>query len=311
MKHLSAYEVVESFAFSSKSAFWPMILSHWNCITYLTVYMRHFICSSFYLLFALDTIIHTVQVRKLRLKEAKKLWSRDLKPSSMAPEPTIQIGILHFQNNERRELITFTVVIQSGCFFLVNDSFYKVMLNISSSWLLYPCNPQSSSVFFHKGPQAYRQSHHFMIITHGGNGGVQLNSQWAHYRFGQAHLPPRPSHTLWAICLRSRRVLKRTLYIPLGNLCYFCLEHSFNVFLDISTFQRYTPDAYPYPDPFLFLYSLSSLMVCHPRPGAQGKLPFPSTSSMYNRSPSPVNSTRETVKPYPIFRVNPDQVSQN
>ena len=88
--------------------------------------MHHFICSSFYLLFVLDTIIHTVQVRKLRLKEVKKLWSQDLKPSSMAPEPTVQI-------NERRELINFTVVSQSGCFFLVNDSFYKVMLNISSS----------------------------------------------------------------------------------------------------------------------------------------------------------------------------------
>lgn len=73
----------------------------------------------------LDTIIPTVQMRKLRPKKFKQLWSQDLKPSSVAPEPTIQTSVLHFQNIDRTVLTTFTMVIQSGRFFPGSDFFSK------------------------------------------------------------------------------------------------------------------------------------------------------------------------------------------
>lgn len=55
--------------------------------------------ASFYLLFMLDTIIPTVQTRKLRLTGLKQLWSQDLKSSSVSPELIIY---LLPKRNERR-----------------------------------------------------------------------------------------------------------------------------------------------------------------------------------------------------------------
>lgn len=149
----------------------------------------------------------------------------------MAPEPAIQTSILYVQMM-KEELNHFLLWSSSGCFFLVNHSLQSNAESFIfvTSLVMEPIVQVSPSTRGLKPTD--RCSSHIVAMTE-----PSLTPTEHSYLSSQPYLPFLPSQPLGAISLGSRR-FKHTLFISFGNLCYFCLEHSFGDFLHISTFHR-------------------------------------------------------------------------
>ena len=125
-----------------------------------------------------------------------------LSSSSMAPEPTIQTSILYFQNDERRELITFYygrlkwLLLSGKWFFLQSDAeSFIFMTSLSNGTHIVQVSPSTRGL---KPTDCC--SSHIVAMTE-----PSLTPTEHSYLSSQPYLPFLPSQTLGAISLGPRR----------------------------------------------------------------------------------------------------------